>query len=193
VEAAAESAATPAPTAKTGKAGAQQTPTAQPPANPVQSVAPPVMAVAGQVVAPPAAMNAAAPVAGPPAAPSAEPIQFVSAPSGKLFKELDQLHQEMTQKTTTLHLVAGTASFVTLGMSIVYVLWTIRAGYLVASLLSSMPAWRIIDPLPILDHFEDDLQRRRRKAGEDSESLETLVDQLRPAREIVVSSESERG
>ncbi len=98
----------------------------------------------------------------------------------------------MTRETTTLHLVAGTASFVTLGMSIVYVLWTIRAGYLMASLLSSMPAWRIIDPLPILDHFEDEIQRRQRKEHEDSESLETLVEQLGPRREMGIGSEGER-
>jgi hypothetical protein len=57
-----------------------------------------------------------------------------------------------------------------------YILWTIRAGYLLAGLLSSMPAWTFVDPLPILDHFDDALERRRkRKEDEDGESLETLV------------------
>jgi hypothetical protein len=119
-----------------------------------------------------------APAPGPPSitpAQSAQQVQFVTEAS-KLWTELDQFHKQMTEQTSTLHLVAGTASFVTFGMSIVYILWTIRAGYLVASLLSTMPAWRVIDPLPILDHFEDETERRRRRALEDGESLESLVD-----------------
>ncbi len=106
---------------------------------------------------------------------SAQQVQFVTE-AGKLWTELDEFHKKMTEEASTLHLVAGTASFVTFGMSIVYILWTIRAGYLVASLLSTMPPWRVIDPLPILDHFEDETERRRRRALEDGESLESLVD-----------------
>ena len=62
----------------------------------------------------------------------------------------------------------------------------IRAGYLLASLLSSMPAWTFVDPLPILDHFNDpnDPEGRRRRGGssdkstdDDHESLQSLVSQ----------------
>jgi hypothetical protein len=38
-----------------------------------------------------------------------------------------------------------------------------------------MPAWTFVDPLPILDHFDDALERRRKREEEDGESLESLV------------------
>ena len=44
-----------------------------------------------------------------------------------------------------------------------------RGGLLLASLLSTMPAWRVIDPLPVLGAFRND------EDGDDDESLESLV------------------
>jgi len=41
---------------------------------------------------------------------------------------------------------------------------------LLASLLSSMPAWRAIDPLPVLANFRDNDED-----GADDESLDSLV------------------
>jgi hypothetical protein len=141
------------------------------------AAAAPRVAVGAPAAPRPVPAPAPAPAAPPQLTPaqSAQQVQFVTE-AGTLWKELDQFHKEMTQETITLHLVAGTASFVTFSISIVYILWTIRAGYMVASLLSTMPAWRVIDPLPILDHFEDETERRRRRALEDGESLESLVD-----------------
>ena len=101
-------------------------------------------------------------------------------------KEFDELHDQVTQEKTVLRFVAGSASFMSLGLSVVYILWTIRAGYFIASLLSSMPAWQFIDPLPILEDGSL-FTRRRGSSGrngggdgggdgdEDGESLESLV------------------
>jgi hypothetical protein len=50
-----------------------------------------------------------------------------------------------------------------------YVVWLARGGMLLASLLSSMPAWRAIDPLPVLANFRDD------DDDADDESLDSLV------------------
>jgi hypothetical protein len=38
-------------------------------------------------------------------------------------------------------------------VSVGYVIWMIRGGVLLSSLLSSMPAWQLIDPLPVLPGF----------------------------------------
>jgi hypothetical protein len=35
-------------------------------------------------------------------------------------------------------------------MSVGYVVWLFRGGLLLGSLLSSLPAWHVIDPLPVL-------------------------------------------
>jgi hypothetical protein len=37
-----------------------------------------------------------------------------------------------------------------LGVSVLYVLWLIRGGVLIGSYLSALPAWRLLDPLPVL-------------------------------------------
>ena len=55
------------------------------------------------------------------------------------------------------------------GLSVGYVVWLARGGMLLASLLSSMPAWRAIDPLPVLANFRDDDE------DDDDESLDSLV------------------
>jgi hypothetical protein len=58
-----------------------------------------------------------------------------------------------------------------IGLSVGYVAWLLRAGALLSSLLSSLPAWRMLDPLPVL---------ARQKGGDalddDDETLESLVD-----------------
>ncbi|PKO82503.1 MAG: hypothetical protein CVU19_01470, partial [Betaproteobacteria bacterium HGW-Betaproteobacteria-13] len=55
------------------------------------------------------------------------------------------------------------------GLTIGYVAWIIRGGVLVSSLLTTMPAWRLLDPLPILGNS------RQSDTGDD-DSLESLVD-----------------
>ncbi len=40
---------------------------------------------------------------------------------------------------------------------------------MISSVMASLPAWRTIDPLPVLKEFYDD-------ENDDDESLETLVD-----------------
>jgi hypothetical protein len=48
-------------------------------------------------------------------------------------------------------------------------MWLLRGGVLVTSLMSSLPAWRVIDPLPVL------ARGRRRADDEDDESLDDMV------------------
>lgn len=66
--------------------------------------------------------------------------------------------------------IAGSASLVSVGVSVIYFLWAVRAGSILSSLISSMPAWRLVDPLPILDQMgeADDPE------SEDDERDETL-------------------
>ncbi len=73
---------------------------------------------------------------------------------------------------TTQELVVGTALTVSTTFTVGYVIWMLRGGMLLTSLLAQMPAWRLIDPLVVLNqagNFEDD--------GE-QETLETIVDSL---------------
>ena len=59
--------------------------------------------------------------------------------------------------------------------SAAYLVWLLRGGSLMSSLLSIFPAWKSMDPLPVLESFE---KSRKKRKGEidDDESLESLVE-----------------
>ncbi len=76
---------------------------------------------------------------------------------------------EVTEQAHVAATVIGSSTIVTTGLSVGYVLWLARGGLLLASLLSTMPAWRVIDPLPVLAGF------RNSDDENDDESLESLV------------------
>ena len=70
--------------------------------------------------------------------------------SSALVKEFDD-QREKTDNLIALdrQLVGGTIA-VTSGLSIGYIIWLVRGGLLLSSVLTSMPAWRWVDPLPVL-------------------------------------------
>ena len=62
------------------------------------------------------------------------------------------------------------------GLSVGYVLWLARGGVLMASVLSALPAWATLDPLPILAQVKRKGVVAGRGSSEDDEddSVETL-------------------
>jgi hypothetical protein len=67
------------------------------------------------------------------------------------------------------HRIVGSSVAVGASFSVGYVIWLLRGGVLATSLLSSLPAWRFVDPLPVL-------ARMRQDDDDDSDdSLESLV------------------
>jgi len=87
-----------------------------------------------------------------------------------LENTLDGLKEEAEDEIALNRVVASSAIAVTTGLSVGYVAWLLRSGVLLSSLLSSMPAWRILDPLPVLAGKLDDFEE------EDEESLETIIE-----------------
>jgi hypothetical protein len=85
-------------------------------------------------------------------------------------EELDKAQDELSELAQIEATVVGSSAVVTTGLSVGYVVWLARGGMLLASLLSSMPAWRAIDPLPVLAAFRDDDEDNA-----DDESLDALV------------------
>ncbi len=83
-----------------------------------------------------------------------------------LWQDLDSMQQKMTTDAP-LRVWAGTASVVSMGLPVVYLLYALRAGTMLSSLLSSIPAWRMVDPLPILDHLSADASAFRKEAEND--------------------------
>ena len=80
-----------------------------------------------------------------------------SATSSNAFiGELDRLRdgvraEEALERNIIVSSVATGAS-----MSVGYVLWLLRGGLLMTSLLSSLPAWRFVDPLPVMGRLKED-------------------------------------
>jgi len=64
---------------------------------------------------------------------------------------------------------------VSTGLSVGYVIWLVRGGALVGSMLSSMPLWNMVDPLPVLSRAGGGA-RPSDQGDEGDASLENLFD-----------------
>jgi hypothetical protein len=85
-------------------------------------------------------------------------------------QQLNQLQEEIRQQLNLDKNTVASTLAVSTGLSVGYVLWLVRGGVLLSSLLSSLPAWRLIDPLPILAHLN-----RQKHGDEDDDSLEGML------------------
>jgi flagellar basal body-associated protein FliL len=92
-----------------------------------------------------------------------------------MLKNLDTVKSDMASEKS-LKVAAGSATVVSLGASAAYFVWLLRGGSLLSSLLSIFPAWKAMDPLPVLDSYENSRKRRKGRAAIDAESLESMVD-----------------
>lgn len=84
------------------------------------------------------------------------------------MQELDRLRESIKSEAELEHRVVGSAVAIGTGLSVGYVIWLLRGGLLVTSLLSSLPAWRYVDPLPVLGRLQGEDE-------DDDESLESMV------------------
>ncbi len=90
--------------------------------------------------------------------------------TSQMSKNLDE-QQKILEDATTTNLEFGSrAVTVTSGFSLGYLIWLLRGGVLLGSVMSSMPAWRTLDPLPVLNNMGDDSD------DSDAESLESMVE-----------------
>ena len=90
------------------------------------------------------------------------------------WKELDSLQEEVQPSFTFDTTVVGTTAAVTTALSVGYVMWTLKGGYLMASALSSAPLWRMVDPLPVLHQLPT--SRGYDEDGENDDSLQSMVE-----------------
>ncbi len=67
-----------------------------------------------------------------------------------LLRKLEELRRQMEQPGSNQQIMTASSIALTSGLSIGYVIWLIRGGILVSSMLSALPAWQMIDPLPVL-------------------------------------------
>lgn len=99
-----------------------------------------------------------------------------------LWEDLGEMEQELQTGADTPYFVAGSAAAFTSSLTVGYVLWTIRSGWLVTSMLAQLPAWRIVDPLVVLDYLDDPA------AGSDEESLESMLEKNKSEEETHIDT-----
>ena len=98
-----------------------------------------------------------------------DPLQLIGAES--FITRLNDMREELISETENTEKVIGSSLSVTAGLSVGYVVWLARSGVLLSSVLSSLPAWRFIDPLPVLGGLQSS------REGDDEESLESMVEE----------------
>jgi hypothetical protein len=94
-------------------------------------------------------------------------ISVDSGQSGEFWRELDKVEDGITTTFQSNPIVMGSTMAVTSGLTVGYVIWLVRGGLLVTSLIAQVPSWQGIDPLTMLDGQAVD---------EDDESLQTMVE-----------------
>lgn len=102
--------------------------------------------------------------------PGIDPMEDFSMLDNSSFTSgLDELRRSVENIDLSDKIVVGSSATVTTGISIGYVVWLIRGSVLLSTILSSLPAWRLIDPLPVISGAlsEED---------EDEESLESIIE-----------------
>jgi hypothetical protein len=73
-----------------------------------------------------------------------------------LVGDLNRMREEICEQAQLEHWISGSVAVGSFGLTVGYVLWLLRGGALLASLLSSLPAWRLVDPLPVLSRVDDE-------------------------------------
>lgn len=84
-------------------------------------------------------------------------------------QSLDIFKEETENENTAERTVIGSAIAASTGLSAGYVIWLLRSGALLSSLLSSIPAWQLTDPLAVLGSTKGAID-------EDDDSLESIIE-----------------
>jgi len=85
------------------------------------------------------------------------------------LKHIDDAKSKIQDSNIQIERIKQASFGLFTGVSIGYVVWVVRSGAIFASMLTALPAWKLMDPLPVLATFDD-------SANDDGESLESIVD-----------------
>lgn len=70
--------------------------------------------------------------------------------------ELNRMRSAIDGRIQVEQKVIASTAVLTGSLSVGYVMWLLRGGLLLSSLLSSLPAWHVVDPLPVLARSKRD-------------------------------------
>ncbi|MGV3485129.1 MAG: DUF2341 domain-containing protein [Planctomycetaceae bacterium] len=93
----------------------------------------------------------------------------------QLWLAMDSMRQEVASSLAMNGgITVGAAATTSVGMTVGYVVWVLRSGLLLSSVMAHLPMWRFMDPLTILDSSEP-------PAEEDRETLMSIAAGETPA------------
>ncbi len=100
-----------------------------------------------------------------------EPAEKSQSVSDLLLSKLDDMAASPEQAIDVSQeqhaIVARIAGLTGTSLSVGFVTWALRSGTLLACCLSTMPAWRYVDPLPVLGLGRSERARRQKEAQVD--------------------------
>jgi hypothetical protein len=99
---------------------------------------------------------------------------FTPVQARQVVDTLDRVRLDLTQAGGTDRVLIGSTVAVSTGLSVGYVVWLVRGGVLLSSVLSALPAWQTLDPLPVLARTGP---REKGEGTGGDESLESIVEQ----------------
>ncbi|WP_417386422.1 Ig-like domain-containing protein [Gimesia sp.] len=113
-----------------------------------------------------------------------EPVKFVHTElKWARYKEIEE---QVTLTADQQQRLINTAAVITTTVSSGLLLWALQGSYLLAGLASSLPTWRFMDPVAILDQFGED-------TNDEGDSLQSIIEQAeaKTLDPSVTSDESE--
>ena len=84
---------------------------------------------------------------------------------------LDEMRDDAEDRLNLNKAMIGSTVALSTGLSVGYVAWLIRSGALLSGLLTSLPAWQFVDPMPVLAF----VKKQSKQDQDDDDSLESMV------------------
>ena len=109
-----------------------------------------------------------------PVLPASEESESAATPrlvgNEDMKRRMDELRRQSKSGIDAGHKVAaGSTLAVGGGLSVGYVVWLVRGGVLASSMLSALPAWQMIDPLPVVTAGRGKKDAHDAEAGDDND------------------------
>ena len=86
-----------------------------------------------------------------------------------MWQALDEYQNQVEAESNIPVAILGSTAGFASSISVGYLIWLIRGGNILAAVMANLPAWSLIDPLPVLSRLESD-----QAAGDDS--LESIIE-----------------
>ena len=99
----------------------------------------------------------------------------------QLGKVIGEFHAQIARKGRIQTVRIGVTAALAGTISVGYVIWLLRGGALLTAVLSSLPAWQFVDPLPVLDAWASRRKREaedEKTAGKDEDEAERRVQSI---------------